>query len=77
MCLSVPGKILGITDAGRCLATADTNGRRQEINLLFLVDADNPIDSWVGRWVCFHSGFATERIDVETAHMLMTFSSPP
>ncbi len=63
MCLSVPGRIEEILDAGRCLALVDGLEGRQPVNLLWLVDAAHPIESWIGAWISFQGGFATEKID--------------
>jgi hydrogenase expression/formation protein HypC len=72
MCLSVPGRIEEILDAGRCLALVCSLEGRQPVNLLWLVDKAHPIESWIGAWISFHGGFATEKIDEAAARDMST-----
>jgi hydrogenase expression/formation protein HypC len=67
MCLGIPGRIVGIDDAERMLATADVSGVKRQINIACVVDDDHPLEACVGDWVLIHVGFAMSRIDEEEA----------
>jgi hydrogenase expression/formation protein HypC len=68
MCLGIPGRIVGIADAPRKLATVDVAGVRRTINVACIVDDAHPLESCVGDWVLVHVGFAMARIDEHEAH---------
>jgi hydrogenase expression/formation protein HypC len=63
MCLGIPGRIVGIDDAERMLATADVSGVKRQINIACVVDDEHPLEACVGDWVLIHVGFAMSRID--------------
>ena len=68
MCLGIPGRIVGIADAARKLATVDVAGVRRAINVTCIVDDAHPLQSCVGDWVLVHVGFAMARIDENEAN---------
>jgi hydrogenase expression/formation protein HypC len=63
MCLGIPGRIVGIDDPERMLATADVSGVKRQINIACVVDDEHPLEACVGDWVLIHVGFAMSRID--------------
>ena len=67
MCLGIPGQIVEITEASRCLAMVDVAGVRREINIACVVDEAHPAAACVGDWVLVHVGFAMARVDAEEA----------
>jgi hydrogenase expression/formation protein HypC len=67
MCLGIPGRIVGIDDEERKLATIDVAGVRRQISLACIVDDAHPLASCVGEWVLVHVGFAMARINEEAA----------
>ena len=71
MCLGIPGRIVGIDDVQKKLATADVSGVRRQVNLGCIVDDAHPVESCVGDWVLIHVGFAMSRIDEAEAHATM------
>ena len=71
MCLGIPGRIVGIDDAERKLATVEVGGVRRQINLACIVDDEHPLEQCVGEWVLVHVGFAMARIDEQEARETM------
>jgi len=71
MCLGIPGQIVKIDDAVRCLATADVSGVRRQVNLACVVDDAHEVESCIGDWVLIHAGFAMSRIDEAEARATM------
>lgn len=67
MCLGIPGRILEITDRERSLGRVDVGGVSRIVNLICVVDEENPLDACVGTWVLIHVGFAMQRMDEEEA----------
>ncbi len=67
MCLGVPGQIVAISDADKCLGIVSVAGVRREINLACIADPQQPIDTCIGDWVLVHVGFAMSRIDAGEA----------
>ena len=63
MCLGIPGLIVKIDDPGKKLATADVSGVKRQVNIACIVDAEHPVEEYVGDWVLIHVGFAMSRID--------------
>ena len=63
MCLGIPGRIVGIDDAARKLATVDVGGVKRQVNIACIVDEAHPVSACVGSWVLIHVGFAMARID--------------
>ena len=61
MCLGIPGRIVGIEDAARKLATAEVAGVRRQVNYACFPDLR------VGEWVLVHVGFAMARVNEEEA----------
>ncbi|TCS36755.1 HypC/HybG/HupF family hydrogenase formation chaperone [Reinekea marinisedimentorum] len=61
MCLGVPGKVVGITDAAGLLAHVEVSGIKREVNLGCVVNGAT--DELVGKWVLVHVGFAMCVID--------------
>jgi hydrogenase expression/formation protein HypC len=67
MCLGIPGQIVAIENADRYLVIVDFAGVRRSVNVVCIVDDDNPIDGCVGQWVLVHVGFALNRVDPDEA----------
>jgi hydrogenase expression/formation protein HypC len=67
MCLGIPGQIVAIVDAQRQLALVDVGGVRRTVNVAFIVDETQPIDTCLDAWVLVHVGFAMSRIDAQEA----------
>jgi|AJXC01.1.fsa_nt_gi hydrogenase expression/formation protein HypC len=68
MCVGIPRKIVEISNPETNLAMIEVNGKKHEINIAFLVDADHPVESCVGEWALINLGFAMSRIDETEAH---------
>ena len=66
MCLGIPGRVVGISDADRKLATVDVLGVRREVSVACIAE-ETPLADLVGAWVLIHVGFAMARIDEEEA----------
>ena len=64
MCLSIPGKILEITDD---TARVDVGGNQVDCNLALIKDAGVK----VGDYVLVHTGFAIQKYDLEEAHEIL------
>lgn len=77
MCLAVPARVIEVVDAARHLVAVECDGAAQVVSLLWLVGANSTADEWVGAWVTINSGFATARIDADTAGMLGELFLPP
>jgi hydrogenase expression/formation protein HypC len=71
MCLGIPGRIIGITDAANKLGLVDVCGVRREINLACVLGPDHPVESCIGAWVLVHVGFAMSRIDEQEARLTL------
>jgi hydrogenase expression/formation protein HypC len=71
MCLGIPGRIIGIDDVTRKLATVDVGGVKRQINIACIVNEDHPVDSCVGDWVLVHVGFAMSRINEQEAALTL------
>lgn len=67
MCLGIPGRIIGIDDLERKLATVDVSGVRRQVNIACIVSEEHPVEACVGDWVLVHVGFAMSRINEEEA----------
>jgi hydrogenase expression/formation protein HypC len=67
MCLGIPGRIVGIDDAERRLATVDIGGIRRQVNILCILDPGREPADYIGDWVLIHVGFAMSRIDEQQA----------
>lgn len=67
MCLGIPGQVVSVSDAGRCLAIVDVGGVRREVNLACVAGEGTPPEALVGEWVLVHVGFAMSRIDPDEA----------
>jgi hydrogenase expression/formation protein HypC len=63
MCLSVPGRIVEISDINGMLAIVDISGVRRPINISFIATEGRAPESYIGEWVLMHVGFAMSRID--------------
>ena len=61
MCLGIPGQIVAITDADRCMAMAEVSGVRRAVNVAPIMG--NRIEDVVGKWALIHVGFAMAEID--------------
>ncbi len=71
MCLGIPGQIITIDDAARCIATVEVGGVRRKVNVACVVDDEHPVDSCLGDWVVVHAGFALSRIDEDEARVTL------
>ena len=71
MCLGIPGQIITIDDAARCIATVEVGGVRRKVNVACVVDDEHPVDSCLGDWVVVHVGFALSRIDEDEARVTL------
>jgi hydrogenase expression/formation protein HypC len=71
MCLGIPGRVVGITDAGNKLGMVDVCGVRRQINLACVINESHPLESCVGDWVLVHVGFAMSRIDEHEAQLTL------
>ncbi len=67
MCLGIPGEIVEVLDEGKMLGKVDIGGVRRTVNLMLVVDPDEPVEDIVGTWVLVHVGFAMARIDPDEA----------
>lgn len=65
MCLGVPGKVVGITDAAALLASVEVSGIKREVNVGCVVEGVP--DELLGKWVLVHVGFAMCVIDEKQA----------
>jgi hydrogenase expression/formation protein HypC len=63
MCLGIPGQIIAISDVENALGIVEVSGVRREINLVCIVNEDQPVETCVGAWVLVHVGFAMSRIN--------------
>lgn len=63
MCLGIPGRIVGISQAENNLAIVEIGGVRREVNIACIVDDEHPPAACMGDWVLVHVGFAMSRID--------------
>lgn len=61
MCLTFPGRVVALDDAG---ATVETEGRTRRASTLFHPDVE------VGEWVVVAAGTIVERLDDETADLM-------
>lgn len=59
MCLSVPAKVIEVTDTAHAVVDYG-DGNRRKVNISL-------IDVAVGEYVLVHAGFAIQRIDKEEA----------
>ena len=66
MCLGIPGRIVGISDIDRNLATVDVLGVRRQVNVACIA-GNTPFAELLGAWVLIHVGFAMARIDEDEA----------
>ena len=66
MCLGIPGRIVGISDIDRNLATVDVLGVRRQVNVACIA-GQTPFAELLGAWVLIHVGFAMARIDEDEA----------
>jgi len=67
MCLGIPGQIVEITDVENNMAKVDVSGIQREVNLACVIDNNNPVDKYIGKWVLVHVGFAMSLIDEDEA----------
>lgn len=67
MCLGIPGRIVGISDVDRNLATVDVLGVRRQVNVACIA-GETPFEELLGAWVLIHVGFAMARINEDEAH---------
>ena len=75
MCLGIPGRIIGISDAERKLAMVDVSGVQREVNVACIIEDGTPVEDCIGCWVLVHVGFAMSRIDeAEAAATLRVLS---
>ena len=63
MCVSMPGRIVEITDEEHRLAQVEIDGQRRPVNLGLLSEDEGA----VGDWVVVQSGLAVERLSEEDA----------
>lgn len=75
MCLGVPGKIIAITDPKRQLAKVEIGGVRREVNLACVAEEGVPLETYLGRWVLVHVGFALTWISAEEAERTLALLS--
>jgi hydrogenase expression/formation protein HypC len=68
MCLSIPGKVLEITDD---TARVDVGGVMIDCNMMLLRDAGIA----VGDYVLVHTGFAIQKYDLEEAQEILELLS--
>ena len=71
MCLGIPGRIVGVTDANAKLATVDVLGVQREINIACVMRDGEAAADCVGAWVLVHVGFALSRIDEREAALTL------
>ena len=67
MCLSIPGKVVKITDHEKMLGLIEIKGVTQEVNLACIVDRDQKVEAVLGEWVLVHIGMAKSKIDEDEA----------
>lgn len=67
MCLGIPGQIVEVLDEDRHLGKVDIGGVRRTVNIMLVVDKEEPLEDVIGSWVLVHVGFAMARIDPEEA----------
>ncbi|MEM6926592.1 MAG: HypC/HybG/HupF family hydrogenase formation chaperone [Myxococcota bacterium] len=67
MCLGIPGEIVEVLDEHGHVGKVDIGGVRRDVNLMLVVDENQPIEDLVGTWVLVHVGFAMARIDPDEA----------
>jgi hydrogenase expression/formation protein HypC len=63
MCLGIPGKIVGISDAEQQLGIVDVGGIQRAVDLSCIVQDGVDIHRHIGSWVLVHVGFAMSVID--------------
>lgn len=64
MCLAIPGRLVEIVDAERCIAKVEVAGVRRNINIGLLTGDEKP---GLGDYVLIHVGFALSKIDEQEA----------
>lgn len=67
MCLGIPGQVIAVADAARCLAVVDIGGVRRAVNMACVADDGAPLGALVGAWVLVHVGFAMSVVDAAEA----------
>jgi hydrogenase expression/formation protein HypC len=72
MCLGIPARITGISDAQARLARADLQGRVVDIHIGAIVAPGQSVHDCVGCWVLVHQGFATSRVDEREAQLTLS-----
>lgn len=75
MCLGIPGQIVEITDAENNMAKVDVSGIQREVNLACVVDNNDPLEAYIGKWVLVHVGFAMSLIDEDEARKTLEMLS--
>jgi hydrogenase assembly chaperone HypC/HupF len=58
MCLSVPGRVIGLVEGNDQLAVVDVAGAPRRVNVAML-----ECPPALGDWLVVHAGFALERVD--------------
>lgn len=72
MCLGIPARITGITNADTRLARVELQGRPVDIHIGAIVPEGQTVHDCVGTWVLVHQGFATQRVDEREAQLTLS-----
>lgn len=72
MCLGIPARIVGISNAAARLARVDQQGRLLDVNIGAIVPAGADLHDCIGHWVLVHQGFATSRVDEREAQLTLS-----
>ncbi|NLH81891.1 MAG: HypC/HybG/HupF family hydrogenase formation chaperone [Phyllobacteriaceae bacterium] len=70
MCLATHGRVREIVDAARRLVRVDVEGRPQTVSLALLAPPEDGLETWIGRLVLVHVGFAVRRTDEDELRAL-------